>query len=123
MPKIAMTVTPGVLAQETVDVDPEIVAKLEATLATYHDLKMQRDLLDEAMDAEVKKIRGEMDLLGVKKLEIGGTPCTLVEGTSSKLDKMKFVALGGSLEMLKRATISKPKKAYLRVGAARDEED
>lgn len=117
-----LTVTPGVLATETVDVAPEIVEKLVGTLSTYQELKVQRDLLDEAMKAESKKIQAEMDLLGVDKLEIEGTPCTIVRGHTSSLDKMKFVSLGGSLEMLQNATVSKPRKAYLRIGKASDGE-
>lgn len=116
------------LQQETaattqIEIDPEIAAKLSATLSMYQDLKLQRDLLDEAMAAESKKIQAEMELLGVDKLQIEGVPCTVVHGTSSSLDKQKFVALGGSLTMLQEATITKPRKAYLRIGATKKEGD
>lgn len=119
---VTLTVTPGVLAQETVTVDEEIAEKLAATLSTYQDLKLQRDLLDEAMKTESKKIQAEMELIGVDKIQVDGTPCTIVRGTTSSLDKVKFVSLGGSLEMLQNATVSKPKKAYLRIGAERTSE-
>lgn len=110
-------------AEEIVEVtiDTEAAARMAATLATYQELKVQRDLLDEAMAVESKKILGEMDLLGVNSVRIEGTPCTVVRGYTSSLDKMKFVSLGGSLAMLESATVSKPRKPYLRIGAAKEE--
>lgn len=120
MAKAALTLTPQQAAGMSIDV--EIAQKLAATLSTYHDLKLQRDLLDEAMKTESKKIQAEMDLLGVEKIEIEGTPCTIVGGYTRTLDKIKFVELGGSLKTLENATVSKPRKKYLRIGKAGEEE-
>ena len=39
----------------------------------------------------------------------------IVRGTTSKLDKKKFVSLGGSLATLERATTKSPRAAYLKV--------
>ncbi len=62
---------------------------------------------------EVKEV---LEVSGLKKLRAGDVPISLVEGTTRSLDKLKFVELGGSLEMLENATVSKPKKAYISIG-------
>jgi hypothetical protein len=100
----------------TVALEPDMVARVAAKLSTYHTLKVDADLLYEAMAKELADIKGEMELAGVNKMEIDGTPCTIVTGETSSLNKLKFVELGGSLEMLENATVHKPRKAYLRVG-------
>jgi DUF4097 and DUF4098 domain-containing protein YvlB len=64
------------------------------------------------MDKE-KALIGELrDEAEVLSLDFEGFKVTYVQGTSSKLDKKKFVALGGSLKMLENATVTTPKKAY-----------
>lgn len=107
--------------ETTVVVDVEIAQKLAVALSAYHDFKLQRDLLDEQMKKESKKIQAEMELLGVEKLEVEGTPCTIVGGYTKTLDKIKFVELGGSLKTLESATVSKPRKKYLRIGKEAEE--
>lgn len=46
-----------------------------------------------------------------------------VGGTTSKLDKKKFVSYGGSLAVLERATVTKPRKPYLKVTAPGEKDD
>lgn len=111
------TLTTETTAETTVAVSKEIAARVSALLSTYHELKVQADLLSDAMDVEKAKIFAILQEEGIEKVAIDGTPCTIVRGTSSSLDKMKFVELGGSLEMLQNATVIKPKKPYLKIGA------
>lgn len=103
-----------------IDVAPELAARITALLSTYHDLKAQADLLYEQMDVENAKIWDLMKEAGLKKIVVGDVPCTEVGGESSKLDKIKFVQLGGSLEMLANATERKPKKKYLLIGKEKE---
>lgn len=111
----------AVTTEQQVTLDPALSARVSAILSTYHELKAQADLLYEIMDGESQKIRALMEGAGHEKIEIDGTPCTIVRGTSSKLDKVKFVQLGGSLAQLENATTSKPKKVYLRIGKEKEE--
>lgn len=115
MSTVRMAITPVT----AVDIDEEIAAKMAASLATYTEMKIQRDLLDEAMKKESKQLLGEMELLGVDKLEVEGYPCTIVRGETTSLDELKFVQLGGDLELLNRAKVTKPKQPYLLVGKKR----
>jgi hypothetical protein len=104
----------------TVHVEPDVAARLTALLDTYQALKVDADLLYDQMEEEKRKLRGEMELAGLEKVTINGVPCTVVRGLSSSLDKLKFVELGGSLEMLENATVKKLKKAYLSIGKEKD---
>jgi hypothetical protein len=106
----------------TTEIEPKVAARISAVLSVYSELKLQADLLYEGMEEEKAKIFEIMKDAGYEKMEIDGVGCTIVRGTSSKLDKMKFVELGGSLEQLANATVTKPKKAYLRIGAAKEED-
>lgn len=107
-------------AKTVVNLEPELSARLTALLDTYHALKVDADLLYDQMEEEKRKIRGEMELVGLEKVTINDTPCTIVKGYSSTLDKLKFVELGGSLETLESATFKKPKKAYLSIGKEKE---
>ena len=112
--KIELTTT----ATETVQVqvEPDVAARLDTLLRTYLDLKFDADLLYDQMEEEKRKMKGEMELAGLEKISVNGTPCTIVRGMSSTLDKLKFVELGGSLATLESATFKKPKKSYLSIG-------
>jgi len=105
----------------TVQVQPDVTARLTALLDTYQTLKVDADLLYDQMEEEKRKIKGEMELAGLSAFRINGVPCTIVGGETSKLNKLKFVELGGSLAMLENATEKKPKKKYLRIGEDKSE--
>lgn len=100
----------------TIEIAPEVGARISAVLSTYNDLKAQADLLYEQMEIEKEKIYTIMKDAGISKAKVDGVPLTEIKSSQSVLDKVKFVALGGSLEMLENATFSKPKKAYLQIG-------
>jgi len=116
MPRLSATVT---TTTET-SLDVQLQARLRALLSTYHTLKADFDLIEAQMDEEVEKMKAILDTEGVQKVVLDGVPLTIVGGESSSLDKLKFVELGGSLEMLADATVKKPKKKYLRIGAEKE---
>ena len=122
LPAWRMTQVPRLEAtiETTVKVEPDVAARLTALLDTYQSLKVDADLLYDAMEEEKRKLKGEMELAGLEKVTIAGVPCSIVKGHTSKLDKLKFVELGGSLATLENATSSKPKKAYLSIGKEKD---
>jgi len=97
-------------------VAPDVVACLSAKLGTYQSIKQDIALLEDALAREAADIKGTLELHGLKKCRVDGIPVCIVEGVSTRMDKLKFVALGGDLKMLEAAKVSKPKKAYLKVG-------
>lgn len=113
-PKLQQTVQATI--EPEVTLEPEVLERVSPLLRTFLDLKQQVDLLTEQMDEEKRKIKGEMELAGVQKTRVDGTPVTIVRSSQRKLDKLKFVELGGSLEMLENATFDRPKKPYIRIG-------
>jgi hypothetical protein len=114
-----------VTTEQTVqtEIRPEVAARLAALVSTLNEIKFEAGLLDEAMDIEKAKIFEILQTEGIDKVDVQGTGLAIVRGTSSRLDKVKFVQLGGSLAQLEAATIVKPKKPYLRVGADKTESE
>ena len=93
MPKIEQT--------ETVEIDvaPEVLARVAAIVSTIQETQDDIDLLTAQIADEKKKIMDIYVSNGIKSLRIDDVPVTLVSGgTSSTLDKKKFVLLGGDLE-------------------------
>ena len=117
MPRLSATVT--TTTETTLDV--QLQARLRALLSTSHPLKTDYDLIKGQMEEEVAKMKAILDDEQVQKVVLDGVPLTIVGGESSSLDKLKFVELGGSLEMLANATVKKPKKKYLRIGGEKEE--
>lgn len=104
------------VAQKTdVEIAPHHLAELQARLAAYAALKFDLDLLAHQMDIEKLAIQSTLDEVGVDKVKVDGYSVSFVRGMSSTLDKVKFVELGGSLEMLENATVTKPKKSYISI--------
>jgi hypothetical protein len=101
---------------ETVELAPEVGTRLSALAGTYCELSEQVKILKAQMKDESAKVFALMEEEGIEKCRVDGQPLCIVRGVTNSLDKMKFVELGGSLEMLKNATVSKPKKAYVKIG-------
>lgn len=109
--KIAQTTTVDV------DVSPETLARVAGLVSTCRAIQGDLTLLTEQLELEKVKLLELYKAEGITKLEIDGEPVTLVTGgTSSKMDKLKFVALGGDLTMLENAKTTKPKKDYMLIG-------
>lgn len=105
--------------QQSVELAPEQRLRLEALLANYLALETDADLINDLLDTEKQKLFELLDDEGVKDaIQMEGRTLKIVRGESSRLDKQKFVALGGNLEHLQLATIRKPKKAYLDIRKA-----
>jgi hypothetical protein len=110
MPKLSTAIT--TTTTEEVKLAPALKVKLRKRLQTYAALHAEKKAIIEKMDKE-KALIGELrDEAEVLSLDFEGFKVTYVQGTSSKLDKKKFVALGGPLKMLENATVTTPKKAY-----------
>lgn len=117
-------------AESTVKLSDEVVqletlsadAQLTITLAleTYQKAKVEADAAKETMEMAAAEIKASLETEGRAKIRAGELPICIVRGTSSKLDKVRFVELGGSLATLENATITKPKKAYVRIGAEKE---
>jgi hypothetical protein len=100
---------------EEVRIEPKLKKKLQARLEAYAAQKAKLTPIYEEMDrlkAELDDIRQD---LGVMSLDVEGSKITMVAGIYRKLDKKKFVALGGDLKILQLATIEKPKKPYTKI--------
>lgn len=111
MPKVSQTVTVDV------EIAPETLARVSGLVSTCRAIQGDLTLLTEQLELEKAKLLDLYKAKGLTKLEIDGEPVTLVTGgTSSKMDKLKFVALGGDLTMLENAKVTKPKKDYMLIG-------
>lgn len=117
---LATQTTTEVQGEATQSLAPELMTRIAAILSTYHDLKEQAKLYAELADAENKKILDLLQEEGIERAEVEGTACTIVRGTTPTLDKVRFVELGGSLQMLENATMHKPRKPFLRIGKEKE---
>ena len=95
---------------------PELRARVAALVSTYKELKFDEALLEEQAADEAAKIKAIFDEHGIVKTEIDGVPVSIVTGSTSVFDKLEFVRLGGSLDLIDQATTSKPKRPYVLVG-------
>ena len=95
------------------EIKPELRAHLAALCATYKELKFDLDAIQHQMDIEKAAMWTILKEVGAEKVKIDGFSLNVIKGHTSKLDKVKFVELGGSLEQLDNATFKKPKRAYL----------
>ena len=113
------TTTYGVRLEHSVEVDvsPEILARVAAIVSTIQETQDDIDLLNALIADEKKKIMDLYKANGITSLRIDDVPVTLVTGgTSSSLDKKKFVLLGGNLQMLEDAKVTKPRRDYMLIG-------
>jgi hypothetical protein len=108
---------------DTCDLSLDARLRLGALLGTYRSLKTDLDLLDAQLAEECKTIWSVMQEDGVAKTVVDDCRLTVVGGFSSKLDKVKFVQLGGNLQTLAAATVRKPKKPYLKITIGKDEDN
>jgi hypothetical protein len=105
---------PTITTTQTTEVqlEPKLVTKLTNELAIYAELEAELELSKQALDAQKSKVTQLAEQTGEKSFGVNGHKVTLVEGTTSSLDKKKLIALGVTTAMLEEATVTKPKKAY-----------
>lgn len=105
--KLSQTVESAVATEITVS--PELLQKIESSLAMY-------DMYRQALDAEKTLINALLDEAGIKKVEAGDHVVYITAGgTSSSLDKKKLIAQGVTDAMIDAATTRKPKKPYMTI--------
>lgn len=117
MPRVTQTQT----TETTVELAPTVQAQLEANLSTYNDLKVQAQLIADAMDVEKATIREIMEENSIESLKVGNQPLRMVRGVTSTLDKKKLLEQGVTQAMIDNATVTKPKKAYLDIRGVGEE--
>lgn len=89
--------------------------KLRTELKAYQDLLAERKALDAAIDDHKAAIDRFREQIGEKSLLFEGYRVTLVEGVSTKLDKKRLIGMGVSPAQIEEATVTTPKKPYLKV--------
>ncbi len=109
--------------EELAVLSPTTKERIAIILSVYKDLKESADVIEGEMDAAKKEIFAALDREGVKKTLVDEIPLAIVRGTSTSLDKMRFVQLGGSLKMLEESMVSKPKKPYLKITLGKEKEE
>ena len=96
--------------------------RLEAILATYQELKVDAELLNEQIELEKQKAYDLLKEAGIDKTELNGIKLTEVGGETSKFDKQLFVKLGGDITIYNSAFRKKPKKKYLKITIGEEKE-
>jgi len=121
MPKLAATIT-ATTTQE-VEITPKLRTQILNKLHAYAGLRSQIDDLK----AKIVELGGEIgdlrDDTGAMSISLEGFKVTLVAPTYRKLNKKKFVALGGDLKILDQATEEKPKKSYNKITVPGEKEE
>ena len=123
MPTTAIALTATTTHQLTIA--PQIKRKLLLALKTYTELAAQAKVLALAKKKQGSIVEGIQTELGESSIAIDGYKSTIVAPIRKVLDRKRFVALGGDLEMLDKAMIDTPSKAYPKITApgAVNEED
>lgn len=110
-------------ATTEVEIEPALRTKLLQRLKLYKKLKADFESAKVKLEKEAKLIGGYFEQVGATSIHLDGTATiTEVRGTTSKLDERLFVQQGGSLEQLRNATITKPKKPYVLITLEKEED-
>ena len=118
---IALTAT----TTHQLTIAPQIKRKLLLALRTYVELAAQAKMLKLAKKKQTKIVEAIQVELGETSLDIDGFKVTLVAPVPKKLDRKRFVALGGDLGILDAAMVDNPSEAYVKITApgVADDED
>lgn len=119
MAKLQTTTT----ATTEVVLEPALRTKLQQRLKLYRKLKAEFDAAEAKLEKEAKNIEGYFEQAGATSITVDGhATITEVRGTSSKLDKKLYVRNGGTLAELENAMVTTPKKPYVLITLAKEEE-
>lgn len=102
---------------------PTLKKKLLLALRTYVELRAERKALKLAQIKQAKIVEDIQVEVGESSLVVEGFKSTMVAPNRHQLNKKKFVALGGNLEILEAAMESKPGKAYPKITAPGEQDD
>jgi hypothetical protein len=116
-----MKLTTSVESRTEVTLTPEVGARLVATLDTYHELVMQRKILEAQIETEKAMIGEIVFATGYEALGIANSKITYVRGVTTTLDQKKLIADGVTLAQLAAATTTKPKKPYWKISGDGEE--
>lgn len=105
------------IATTEIKLQPSLKAKLLTAIQLYLECGNKIRALKAGQAFQAKTIEDIQVDLGESSLDIDGYKSTIVAGTTKSLDKKKFVALGGRLDLLEAAMVEKPKKPYVRITA------
>lgn len=100
-----------------VQIKPALKRRLMTELVAYTQLAGKRKAIDAEMKKHTAAVEAIQTELGESKLEVDGYKATLVAPVRQVLDKKRFVALGGRLDLLEKATSGVPSKAYVKISA------
>ena len=115
MPTTAIALTATTTHQLTIA--PQIKRKLLLALKTYTELSAQAKVLALAKKKQSGIVEGIQTELGESSIDIDGYKSTIVAPIRKVLDRKRFVALGGNLDILDQAMIDTPSKAYAKITA------
>ena len=102
---------------------PQLKKKLLLALRTYVELGAQKKALDLARSKQSKIVEDIQVELGESSLDIEGFKSTIVAPVRHTLDKKRYVALGGDLDLLERSMVDTPGKSYVRITAPSEAKD
>ena len=115
MPTATVSVTATTTHQ--IVIAPQIKRKLLLALKTYTELAAQAKVLELAKKKQGSIVEGIQTELGESSIDIDGYKSTIVAPIRKVLDRKRFVALGGNLDILDKAMIDTPSKAYPKITA------
>ena len=115
MPTTAIALTATTTHQLTIA--PQIKRKLLLALKTYTELAAQAKVLALAKKKQGSIVEGIQTELGESSIDIDGYKSTIVAPIRKVLDKKKFIALGGNLDIYEAAMVDTPSRAYAKISA------
>ena len=121
---LATTATATATTTHKLVLSPQLKRKLLLALRTYTELAAQAKVLTLAKKKQSSIVEEIQADLGESSIDIDGYKSTIVAAIRKVLDRKRFVALGGDLDILDKAMIDTPSKAYLKItapGAVDDE--
>lgn len=113
MPALTATVTATTTHQ--IQLKPTVRRKLLTELKAYAGLKVQRDAIDAAMKNHRGTVEGLLSETGESSLSLDGFKTTLVAPVQKKLDRKKFIQLGGDIEILNAAHVETSGTPYVKI--------
>lgn len=122
MPSTALLAT----TTHEVVLKPAVRRQLLKELRLWAELHAQEKAIKLAKSKHAHAVESMQTELGESSIDLEGFKSTIVAPMRSSLDKKKFVALGGKLEILEKATVQVPGKSYLKItapGAGKDEDN
>ena len=112
---MATTATITATTTHQIKLSPSIKTKLLTALRTYVELAAQKKVIEHAQKLLRKTIEAIQVEVGESSLEIDGFKSTIVAPIRKTLDKKRFVALGGDLDILERSYVEQPGTSYVKI--------